>query len=591
MKEELSSENDLVKMGQGMYYHTNTGGTIPSGLPGGFFIYEADGEEKLLFAETNVCRLYGCESFKEFLEYTGGTFKGMVHPDDLNKIENQIQAQTTIGEKRHDYVRYRIKTKQGTERYVEDFGHLLHWVDGKSFFYVFIVDVDKNEFYNKNRNSFAEAEILSANYSTDELTGLFNMSFFYQKIQAFLGSPESGRSQISFVHFDIPNFKLYNERNGFKLGDELLCHLAKVIKEAFPKDTVARFSNDHFVVCAQGDRDLVVAQVESVIKSMLLTEDVTKKVRIKAGIYFHDDRRAEVGLACDHARLACNSIKNRYDVNYCIYDELLRYNMRKQQYVIDHIEEAIDNEWIKVYYQPVIRVGTGEICGYEALVRWIDPKMGMLSPGDFIETLEQFHLIHLVDQFVVKKVCQELRELKYAGEPVVPVSLNISRLDFELCDIFGIIEKHREENGLDRNLLDIEITESALNDNVGYIKNECEKMRKLGYKIWLDDFGSGYSSLNTLAEYSFDVLKLDLVFLRNYDHNPKTGQLMSYITEGARGMGLLPLCEGVETEEHFKFLKDIHCDRAQGYFFGKPMPMDESRAFTKEKGLTWETAK
>ena len=237
------------------YYTTNTGGYIPAGLPGGFFIYEADGDEKVLFAETNVVRLYGCETFEEFCEFVGGSFKGMVHPDDLHKIENQIQAQTIFSEKRHDYVRYRIITKSGETKYIEDFGHLLHWKNGKSFYYVFIVDVDRNEFFNRNRNSFAEAEILSANHDTDPLTGLFNMSFFYHKIQTLLNSPQGRRQDFTFVHIDIANFKLYNERHGFKLGDELLCELAKVIREVFAGATSARFSDDHFFVCDTDDRE------------------------------------------------------------------------------------------------------------------------------------------------------------------------------------------------------------------------------------------------------------------------------------------------------------------------------------------------
>lgn len=570
------------------FYESAIGGRIPSGLPGGYFIYEAEGDERIVFAEPNVVTLYGCDTFEEFMEYVGGSFHGMVHPEDLHKIENQIQAQTLFGEKRHDYVRYRIKTKQGDVRYIEDFGHLLHWTNGKSFFYVFIVDVDQNEFLNRNRNSFAEAEVLSMNHETDPLTGLFNMSFFYQKIQMLLSTPQGRRQDISFIHFDIPNFKLYNEQHGFKLGDELLCDFAKIIRETFSDATISRFSDDHFVVCATADREKVVEKVEQVYRRMLLAEDVNKKVRIKAGIYYLDDRRSEVGLACDHARLACNSIKNRHDVNYCIYDEMLREQLRRQQYVVDHVDEAIENEYIKVFYQPVIRVNTGEICGYEALVRWLDPQYGMISPGDFIGTLEQFHLIHLVDTYVIKKVCEDYRKLLDAGEDIVPVSINISRLDFELCDIFGIVEETREKAEMPRNLLDLEITESALNDNVGYIKAECDRMRELGYKIWLDDFGSGYSSLNTLAEYNLDVLKLDLIFLRNFDHNPKTGKLMSYIIKGAKGMGLSPLCEGVESEAHFAFLREIGCERVQGYYFGKPMPMDEGRAFTREKGMRWE---
>ena len=321
---------------------------------------------------------------------------------------------------------------------------------------------------------------------------------------------------------------------------------------------------------------------------MLRSNDVNKRVRIKAGIFYLDDRRSEIGLACDHARLACTSIKGRHDVNYCVYDDMLREKLRKQQYVVDHVDEAIEMGYIKVFYQPVIRVKSGEICGYEALVRWIDPKMGMLSPGDFIETLEQSHLVYLVDRYVVRKVCEDIKTLREKGEPVVPVSINISRMDFDVCDIFGYIEKTREGFDVPRTMLDLEITESALNDNEGVIKSECEKMSELGYHIWLDDFGSGYSSLNTITEYNFDVLKLDLVFLRCFDRNPKTAMLMQYIIEGSKAMGLAPLCEGVESEAHYEFLKKTGCERAQGYYFGKPMPLEESRAFTRGKGMTWE---
>lgn len=570
------------------YFAINTGGIIPDGLPGGFFVYEANTQEKICFAEPNVYQIYGCESYEEFIEYTGGTFKGMVHPDDVNYVENQIQAQTLFGEKRHDYVRYRILTKNGELRYIEDFGHLLHWENGKSFFYVFIVDVDQNEFLNDARNSFAEAEILAQHKDTDTLTGLFNMSYFYQKVQKIFSSYELRRQDISLIHFDIPNFKIYNEQHGFKQGDELLCYLAKKIKDKFPDSTVARFSDDHFVVCDVGDKNETVKKVDGVYKSMLMSTDAKLQVRIKAGIYFLDDRLSEVGLACDHARLACNSIKSRHDINYCIYDELLREKMRKQQYVADHIIEAVKNEYIKVYYQPVIRVETGKICGYEALVRWIDPEIGFLSPGDFIDTLEQFHLIHLVDKFVINRVCEDIMELHMAGEPVVPVSVNISRLDFELCDIFGYLDSVREVYNVPANMIDLEITESTLNDNMGFIKSECDRMREMGYKIWIDDFGSGYSSLNTIAEYEFDVLKLDLVFLKTFRNNPRTGTVMSYIIKGAKEMGLSPLCEGVESEDHFEFLRKIGCERAQGYYFGKPMPLQETRKFTRDKGMEWE---
>ncbi|QFJ53555.1 GGDEF and EAL domain-containing protein [Pseudobutyrivibrio xylanivorans] len=574
-------------MGKAQYIQTIVG-DVPTGLPGGFFIYEADGDEKILFADSNVISLFGCENFEEFMEFVGGTFKGMVYPEDLYKIENQIQAQTVFGDKRHDYVRYRIVNKQGETKYIEDFGHLLHWNNGKSFFYVFIVDVDQNEYLNVTRNSYAEAEVLSSNRETDELTGLFNMSFFYHKVQILLNTTDMWREDSAFIHFDIPNFKLYNERHGFKMGDELLCDMARIIKDVFYTGTVARFSDDHFVIFSNGSKDEVIKNVEEVYKRMLLQDDVNKKVRVKAGIYFLDDQRAEVGLACDHARLACNSIKNRHDLNYCIYDDMLRDKMRRQQYVVDHIDEAIAKDYIKVYYQPIIRVATGEVCGMEALVRWVDPSVGMLSPLDFIETLEHFHLIHLVDEFMVKRVCQDFRNLMDNGLPTVPVSVNISRLDFDVCDVLKLLSDFCEIYEVPIDMIEVEITESAFNDNTGMIKNEVSKIRNAGYEIWIDDFGSGFSSLNTISDYEFDVLKLDLVFLRSYDSNPKTRTLMSHIIKGANDMGIKPLCEGVETEEHYQFLKEIGCERCQGYYFGKPMPLEEMLEYIAKRGLSYE---
>jgi EAL domain-containing protein (putative c-di-GMP-specific phosphodiesterase class I) len=321
---------------------------------------------------------------------------------------------------------------------------------------------------------------------------------------------------------------------------------------------------------------------------MLLTEDINRKIKVKAGIYFMEDQHAEVGLACDHARLACNSIKSRHDVNYCIYDDIIRDGLRRQQFVVDHIDEAIANDYIKVFYQPIIRVQTGKICGYEALVRWIDPNDGMLPPGYFVETLEKFHLIHFVDEFVVKKVCQDIRRLADQGEELVPVSINVSRLDFEVCDVFKLLNDFCEIYGIPHNMIEVEITESAFNDNTGIIKEATNQIRNASFDVWIDDFGSGYSSLNTIAEYEFDVLKLDMVFLRGAEKNPKTKPLMKYIVHATNELGILPLCEGVENEDNYNFLKEIGCNMAQGYYFSKPLPMDALIEEMSAKGYEWE---
>lgn len=558
---------------------------IPKGMPGGFFIYNADDKEELIFADENVVALYECDDIEDFKKLTGNTFKGMVLEEDYKEALSDINKQTIFGQMRHDYVRYRIKTKSGRIRFIEDFGHLIHGEDGKSYYYVYIVDIDQNEFYNTNKNSYAEAQVLEMTKELDALTGMWNQAHFYRVVQEKMADPEIRSQGITVIYFDLNHFKLFNEKYGFKRGDELLYDIARLLWHTFLERMVARFSEDHFVVCSFAkDVEPLVAKVHDDVAKMVSGA----KLEIKAGIYKVEENCVDIGLACDHARLACKSIKTRYDIPYTFYNEDIHSKLQMQQFVLDNIDDAVENENIKVFYQPVIRVRTGKICGYEALARWQDPDRGLISPASFIEILEEHRQIHKLDKFIVKKVCEDYRRLKDAGESVVPVSINLSRLDFNLCNIFDAVEECRKEYDVPRHMLDIEITESALNEDSDLIKREIEHFREAGYQVWIDDFGSGYSSLTTILDYSFDLLKLDLTFLRQYDKNPKAGVVLTFIIQAAQSLGHVTLTEGVETEEHFEFLKIIGCDKAQGYHFGKPQPMDESRRYTSFQGMTWE---
>ena len=263
---------------------------IPTGLPGGFFVYNALGEQEIYFADQNVIELFGCKTIQELRLYTGNSFRGMVHPEDREKVESEVLSQTFNS------------AKQGEIRYIEDFGHLLHGADGKKIFYVYIVDVNKDEFYNHGRNSFAESQIFSSSWDVDRLTGLANMSGFYEKVQKKLQERESKSTPMTFIHFDIVNFKVFNEKYGFQRGDELLCRMAYTIRSEFPGADAAHFSNDHFVVCTSSGN--VPLRVENVHSTMLRILDGIR-VEIKAGIYELEDSCTEVGLACAHARIAC----------------------------------------------------------------------------------------------------------------------------------------------------------------------------------------------------------------------------------------------------------------------------------------------
>ncbi len=561
---------------------------IPTGLPGGFFIYSAFGDEEIYFAEQNVIELFGCKTMAEFREYTRNSFMGMVHPDDLERVERAIKAQTQSAEKNHDYVRYRIRTKQGQIRYIEDFGHLLHGRDGRQFFYVYIVDVDKDDFYSRTRNSFAEAQIASLNQETDSLTGLLKMNAFLDDVQKIIDDGQQrAEHDFTFVHFDIANFKMVNESRGFQRGDDLLRQMATLLVGEFPEEEgrIARFSNDHFAVFTAVDD--VPKRIEGVgMKMAGALED--GRVDVNAGIYRLEDACTDVAVACDYARVACNTVKRRYDMPYGVYDIDLYERIRLQQYVVETVNEAAEKNYLQVVYQPIVRMKTGKVCGFESLVRWNDPKMGPLSPAQFVPTLEEFHTIDKVDSFVMKRVCEDLAALIAAGEEVVPVSVNLSQLDFELCDIFDLAERYRGDLGVPANLIDIEITESALNGNSSLLIQEVRRFHETGYRVWVDDFGSGYSSLNNLLSYEFDVLKLDLEFLHTLDREPRSAKLIEHIVRGAHSLGVESLQEGVETSEHLEFLAEIGCDRVQGYYFSRPMPLGKVRALIREKGLEYE---
>lgn len=187
-----------------------------------------------------------------------------------------------------------------------------------------------------------------------------------------------------------------------------------------------------------------------------------------------------------------------------------------RDYVIHHLDEAIEKHWIHIYYQPVIRTLTGDLCGFEALARWIDPHVGFLAPFSFIPALEQTHQIHRLDVFVLNEICQMLRRRLDENLPVLPVSFNLSRLDFSLLDVFAVIEEALTRYDLPRDLLHVEVTESAMAKDPGPIRQTMDRLRAAGYEVWLDDFGSGYSSLNILKDCTVDLIKLDMGFLRNF---------------------------------------------------------------------------
>ena len=406
--------------------------------------------------------------------------------------------------------------------------------------------------------------------SFDELTGIPNMHSFNGAVSVLFEGIEQFDIQYAVLYMDIENFKAYNDKHGFGAGDRLLREVAAGLQEIFAGEMVARYSDDHFVALCESR----VAE-ERAKAGYDLVRNLRGDVRLhlRTGIYepaMKED--VDVNQACDKARFACNEIKRHPGAFTNHYDDKLDNEVRRRQHVINNVKRAVSEGWIKVYYQPVVRCadGSGELCGYEALARWIDPEFGFMPPFAFIETLEEFREIDKLDRCIIEQVCRDLRAELDEGKEVVPVSLNFSRLDFELYDVPAFLAQMSSKYNIPSSLLDVEITESALTQQMSLLQKNMSLLRQDEYSLWLDDFGSGYSSLNTLKDYQFNVLKIDMAFLRGFEDNQKAKPILHHIVDLAKSLGMVTLCEGVETKEQFEFLSSIGCDRAQGYFFGKP---------------------
>ena len=410
---------------------------------------------------------------------------------------------------------------------------------------------------------------------SDEVTGIANMNYFRGQSFELINKNGIDIHQYIYLYFDIENFKMLNQKYGFWEGNSFLKKFADLLNQTFEKSLTAHFSNDNFVVLTKDER--IKEKVLDICKK-LSEYQYDIKLGIKVGAYKPENKEVLPLVACDHARYACNSIKKHYNITYCLYDETMSLRFQKKQYIINNFDNAIKNEYIQVYYQPFVNSQTGKICGMEALARWNDPQFGFLSPVDFIETLEEYYQIHRLDMYIVEKVCQHIESARARGRKIIPVSLNFSRLDFDSLNLAEEVENCLKKYNIDKYDIHIEITESTLSEDDIKLQEELKSFRAHGYALWLDDFGSGYSGLNVLKEYDFDLLKIDMKFLSNFEGNERARQILKNVINLAKDIGMQTLTEGVETQEAYDFLRENGCEKLQGYLFSKPISREELEA-------------
>ena len=426
----------------------------------------------------------------------------------------------------------------------------------------------------------------------DPLTGALNIYGFLSYSGDYLRRYRAGSKTPCIICIDVMNMKRYNSTFGYQKGSELLLRIADVLRDRFEGEPVARFSEDHFVILTtMEERDMKLMQIHAAERSL---DEPIMDIHLATGTY-QITGDEEIGIACDRAQLACDVVKREKERHPSrgfsdgIYDTALAEAQEKQEYVLSHIDEAIEKGWLTVYFQPIVRSVSGELCNEEALARWIDPKYGFLSPVDFIPPLEERGLNYKVDLYIVKLVLDILKQRKVDGLPLLPISVNLSRTDFVKADMVNEISKLCDHAGIDHRLINIEITESSLAYQEEILKGEIKRFHENGFKVWMDDFGSGYSTLNVLKEYDFDLLKFDMRFVHEMTRGSKAEIILSDLVNMAKQLGIATLAEGVETEEQYRFLRDIGCEYIQGYYYGKPMTLHDLMPHVISKGLTVET--
>lgn len=410
---------------------------------------------------------------------------------------------------------------------------------------------------------------------SDEVTGIANMNYFRGQVLDLMYKKETNINDYIYLYFDIENFKMLNQKYGFWEGNTLLKEFADLLNLVFVNSIAARFSNDNFVVFTKDDKikDKILD-----LRKRLTQYQYDIKLGLKVGAYKPENKDVMPLIACDLARYACNSIKKNYNLTYCLFDNNMSLKFQKKQYILNNFDNAIKNEHIVVFYQPVVNSASGKLCGLEALARWNDPQYGFLSPADFIETLEEYHMIHKLDMYIVDRVCRDISEAKRRGCKILPTSLNFSRLDFDTLDLAKVVGQCLEKYNIEKSNIHIEVTESTLSEDDEKLKEELKSFRAQGYALWLDDFGSGYSGLNVLKEYDFDLIKIDMKFLSNFSGNQKAREILKNIINLAKSLGMQTLTEGVESQEAYDFLRESGCERLQGYLFSKPIPITEFAA-------------
>ena len=436
-------------------------------------------------------------------------------------------------------------------------------------------------FLEKQKAEVAFLEEIRYAAEHDELTSLYNKRKFLVVTRELLDrNPDI---DFAVIRWNIDRFRTLHSLYGDEVASKLLKELANFFLTNMQiPSTYARLDNDNFVCCVRKDEQLYGRLLTRATKALEKLE-IGCLITLSLGIYEITDRTIPIEKMCDYADVPIEGIRDKYISQFAYYNEQSIQERFLEQEILMQMEQAIEEEQFVIYYQPVVSVSSQRAVSAEALVRWLHPEKGITSPGVFIPIFEKNGFITKLDYYVWDKVCQYQKSRMDQGLELVPISVNISRRSIYDLDISYRLATLIKKYGIPSDSLRLEITESAYMDNGDLLVSTVKDLKSMGFVVMMDDFGSGYSSLNTLKDLPVDILKIDMKFMEHFENSSRAGNILTSVVRLAKWIGMPVIAEGVETKAQLDFLKSIGCDRIQGYYYSKPLPPEEFEDYLSKK--------
>lgn len=387
-------------------------------------------------------------------------------------------------------------------------------------------------------------------------------------------------NNIGFIQFDIRKFKIINDLYGEKFGDEILDFIIRQLKEScHEKQFFINLRSDVFMIVSEYDKEEELAEfIHRLDANISCFKDV--KLQMSYGVYTVDDKSMELRQMEDRAAMARKAAKNNILTNILFYKEQFKESLYNRKFIEENMQAAITEKQFLMYLQPKYSIAKNEIIGAEALIRWLHPERGMIYPNQFIPIIEENGFIKKVDYYIWAEACRFIKKCENAGISSCPISVNVSRIHLRDNECMQVLSDMIKDNDIPKSLLELEITETADDQQVSM---KAMQLKEEGFTLLMDDFGSGYSSLNILLETPFDVIKLDKKFMENMMVSSKGRLILEQVVSMADKLNLGLLAEGVETKEQIDLLQKIGCDQVQGYYYAKPMPKEEFFALLEKQ--------